>query len=66
MDYFFKGLGGGGGSDLGKGRRLPVPNIPGGELENWSTWEQKTTLVRCRENPTDINLHEGFTSRGYS
>ena len=29
--------GGGGGGDLGKERRLPVPNIPGDERENQST-----------------------------
>ena len=32
---------GGGGSDLGKGRRLPVPNIPGDEWENRSTQKKK-------------------------
>ena len=32
----------GGGSDLKKGRRLPVPNIPGDEWENRSTWGKNT------------------------
>ena len=31
------------------------------EWENWSTWGKKQ-LVRCWENPTDINLHESFTA----
>ena len=38
------------GSDLGKGRRLPIPNIPGGEWENQSTWG-KNPFVRCSANP---------------
>ena len=48
------------GSDLGKGKRLPIPNIPGDEWENQST-RGKTPLVRCSANP-DINPDEGFTS----
>ena len=31
------------------------------EWENWSIWGKKQ-LVGCWENPTDINLHEGFTA----
>ena len=38
-----------GGSALGKGRRLPVPNIPGDKWENRST-RRKKPLVRCNEN----------------
>ena len=45
-----KGVGGGGGSDLGKGRRLPVLNIPRDEWENQST-RGKNPLVRCSEKP---------------
>ena len=36
-------------SNLGKGRRLPVPNIQGDEWENQST--RGNPLVGCRENP---------------
>ena len=39
------------GSNLGKGRRLPIPNIPGDEWENQST-----------QGKTPINLDEGFTA----
>ena len=48
-------------SELAKRRRLPVPNIPGDEWENRST-RGKNPLVGRRENPTDINLHEGSTA----
>ena len=47
--------GGGGGSDLGKGRKLPVPNIPGDEWENRSTRGNKS-LVGCSENPVILIL----------
>ena len=36
-------------SNLGKGRRLPVPNIQGDEWENQST--RGNPLAGCRENP---------------
>ena len=47
------------GSNHGKGRRLPIPNIPGDEWENWNT-QGKNPLARCK--PYDINLDEGFTA----
>ena len=49
--------GGGGGeekekkieSDLGKGRRLQIPNIPGDEWENRSTLGKKTiSRMKCK------------------
>ena len=48
-------------SDLGKGIKPPVPNFPGDEWENQST-QEKMPVVRCRENPIDINLHKGSTA----
>ena len=42
-------------SDLGKGRRLPIPNIPGDEWDNQSTWG-KNPLVRCSANPMILIL----------
>ena len=45
------------GSDLGKGRRLPIPNIPGDEWENRSTrGKTTTTLVGCSANPMILIL----------
>ena len=44
-------LGGGGRVQPGKGRRLPVWNIPGDEWENRSTEGGKPPLVRCSKNP---------------
>jgi len=32
------------GSNLGKGRRLPIPNIPGDEWENRNTQGEKTNI----------------------
>ena len=60
----------GGGGDLGKGRRLPVPNVPG---EEWgkreypikkNTHTKTTLLVGCSEIPVinDINLDESITA----
>ena len=37
------------GSDLGNGRRLPIPNIPGDEWKNQST-RGKNPLVGCSAN----------------
>ena len=49
-------------SDLGKGRRLPVPNIPGGEWENQSTWGGNP-LVRCSENPVLVLMRVSLPSK---
>ena len=49
------------GSDPGKGRRLPLPNIPGDEWENHTHPEEKSiSQMQCK--PSDINLDEGFTA----
>ena len=49
------------GSDLGKGRRLPIPNIPGDEWENRSA-RGKKNISRMQCKPYDINVDEGFTA----
>ena len=54
-------VGGGNVRPWKKKKRIPVPNIPGNEWENRST-RGKNALVGRRENPTDINLHEGSTA----
>ena len=49
------------GSNLGKGRRLPIPNIPGDEWENQSN-QGKKNINRMQRKPYDINFDEGFTT----
>ena len=49
------------GSDPGKGRRLPIPNIPGDEWENRSA-RGKKNISRMQCKPYDINVDEGFTA----
>ena len=54
------GGGGGGGIDLGKGRRLPVSNILENKWGNYSTHEEN--LLDTEKILIDINLGKGFTA----